>query len=42
MVKKGKPMPDLFLHVADQLQVNPTNCIVIEGVKESQLFNLNS
>ena len=30
MVKNGKPAPDLFLHAADQMQVAPGNCIVIE------------
>jgi len=30
MVKQGKPAPDLFLHAADQMQVRPKNCLVIE------------
>jgi HAD superfamily hydrolase (TIGR01509 family) len=30
MVKQGKPAPDLFLHAADQMQVKPKNCLVIE------------
>ena len=29
-VLKGKPAPDLFLHVAGKLQVNPSDCIVVE------------
>lgn len=30
MVEKGKPAPDLFLYAADQMQMNPRDCIVIE------------
>jgi HAD superfamily hydrolase (TIGR01509 family) len=30
MVKRGKPAPDLFLHAADQMHVEPANCLVIE------------
>lgn len=30
MVKNGKPAPDLFLHAASQMGVEPANCIVIE------------
>lgn len=30
MVERGKPEPDLFLHAAEQMGVDPTNCIVIE------------
>jgi len=29
-VGKGKPAPDLFLHVAGKLQVSPSECIVVE------------
>ena len=29
-VKKGKPEPDVFLFAANQLKINPKNCIVIE------------
>jgi HAD superfamily hydrolase (TIGR01509 family) len=29
-VSKGKPAPDLFLHVAGKLQVSPSSCIVVE------------
>lgn len=31
---KGKPFPDIFLQVADNLDVSPENCIVIEDVLE--------
>lgn len=30
MVKRGKPFPDLFLHAAKQMKVEPEHCIVIE------------
>ena len=30
MVKRGKPAPDLFLYAADQMHVEPRDCIVIE------------
>ncbi|WP_288426393.1 HAD family hydrolase [uncultured Agrobacterium sp.] len=30
MVKNGKPAPDLFLHAANRMGVEPANCIVIE------------
>lgn len=30
MVKRGKPAPDLFLYAADQMRVEPRDCIVIE------------
>ena len=30
MVKRGKPAPDLFLYAADQMLVEPRDCIVIE------------
>jgi HAD superfamily hydrolase (TIGR01509 family) len=29
-VERGKPAPDLFLHVARKMRVNPVNCIVVE------------
>ena len=29
-VKRGKPYPDLFLFAADQLQVEPAKCLLIE------------
>jgi HAD superfamily hydrolase (TIGR01509 family) len=30
LVKNGKPAPDVFLHAANALDVDPTDCIVIE------------
>ncbi len=30
MVERGKPAPDLFLHVARKMHVAPTDCIVVE------------
>jgi HAD superfamily hydrolase (TIGR01509 family) len=30
MVERGKPAPDLFLHVAETLKVTPEQCLVIE------------
>ena len=30
MVSRGKPAPDLFLHVAREMQVAPADCIVVE------------
>jgi HAD superfamily hydrolase (TIGR01509 family) len=29
-VKRGKPAPDLFLFAADQMQISPARCLVIE------------
>ena len=29
-VANGKPAPDLFLHVAGQMRVNPSDCLVVE------------
>jgi HAD superfamily hydrolase (TIGR01509 family) len=29
-VHRGKPAPDLFLHVARQMQVSPSECLVVE------------
>ena len=29
-VGRGKPAPDLFLHVADKMSVKPADCIVVE------------
>ncbi|MEP3276933.1 MAG: HAD family hydrolase [Stappiaceae bacterium] len=29
-VRRGKPAPDLFLHVAKEMQVEPSACLVIE------------
>jgi HAD superfamily hydrolase (TIGR01509 family) len=30
MVSRGKPAPDLFLHVAQEMEVPPSQCLVIE------------
>jgi HAD superfamily hydrolase (TIGR01509 family) len=30
MVKRPKPYPDLYLHVAEQMNVHPSECLVIE------------
>lgn len=30
MVRNGKPAPDLFLHAAAEMQVAPTDCVVVE------------
>lgn len=30
MVKRGKPAPDIFLHAAEKMGVDPANCVVIE------------
>lgn len=32
MVEKGKEFPDLFLHVANKLNVKPNECIVFEDI----------
>lgn len=44
MVEHGKPAPDLFLHAAKQMNVDPKRCLVIEdsplgikGAKEAQM-----
>ena len=31
-VKRGKPSPDIYLAVAEKLQVNPANCLVFEDI----------
>jgi len=31
-VKQGKPAPDIYLKVAEDLEVNPENCLVFEDV----------
>ncbi|AJD42898.1 HAD family hydrolase [Rhizobium sp. SEMIA 4085] len=40
MVKNGKPAPDLFLHAAREMQVDPEDCLVIEdspaGIEAAQ------
>ena len=30
MVSRGKPAPDLFLHAADRMGVDPARCVVVE------------
>jgi len=43
-VKRGKPYPDLFLKAADELDVNPENCIVVEdannGIEAAHRANM--
>jgi len=43
-VKKGKPNPDIYLHVADKLSVNPQQCLALEdsenGVKSAISANM--
>jgi len=43
-VKKGKPNPDIYLHVADRLSVNPQYCLALEdsenGVKSAVSANM--
>lgn len=40
MVERGKPAPDLFLHAAREMGVEPADCVVVEdspsGVKAAQ------
>jgi HAD superfamily hydrolase (TIGR01509 family) len=40
MVKRGKPFPDLFLHAAIQMGVEPGDCVVVEdspaGIQAAQ------
>ena len=31
-VPNGKPAPDLFLHAADKMSVQPADCIVVEDL----------
>jgi len=44
MVKQGKPMPDLFLHAAEQFRVKPESCLVIEdsvvGITAAKAANM--
>jgi HAD superfamily hydrolase (TIGR01509 family) len=39
-VKRGKPFPDLFLFAAQQMEISPQNCLVVEdsmaGIKAAQ------
>lgn len=43
-VKRGKPFPDLFLYAAQQMEVSPQNCVVIEdsryGVEAARNANM--
>lgn len=41
-VPKGKPSPDIYLSVADTLQVNPENCLVFEDVPMGILAGKNA
>lgn len=41
-VAKGKPAPDVYLAVADQLQVEPEECIVFEDVPMGILAGKNA
>lgn len=44
-VEKGKPAPDLFLHAAKKMNVQPENCLVIEdspaGIQAAQSANMH-
>ena len=44
-VEKGKPAPDLFLHAAKKMNVQPKNCLVIEdspaGIQAAQKANMH-
>ncbi len=41
-VNKGKPAPDIYLHVARQLQVPPCDCLVFEDVPMGILAGKNA
>lgn len=41
-VKKGKPAPDVYLTLADQLQVEPEHCLVFEDVEMGILAGKNA
>lgn len=41
-VKKGKPAPDIYLKVADDLKVAPKNCLVFEDVPMGILAGKNA
>lgn len=44
LVKKGKPAPDIFLYAAEQMGIEPKNCLVIEdsssGIKAGLAANM--
>lgn len=41
-VKKGKPAPDIYLYVAEQLRVSPKGCLVFEDVPMGILAGKNA
>lgn len=41
-VKKGKPAPDVYLKVAEKLEVNPEYCLVFEDVPNGILAGKNA
>lgn len=45
-VKKTKPAPDIFLYLTSKLEINPTECVVIEdaekGIKAAHSANMKS
>ena len=40
--KAGKPAPDVYLRVAESLQVEPENCLVFEDVPKGILAGKNA
>jgi len=44
IVENGKPAPDIYLYAANQIQADPTKCIVVEdsinGVKAAKAANM--
>lgn len=41
-VGRGKPFPDIYLKVADDLKVNPKNCLVFEDIPNGILAGKNA
>ena len=41
-VVKSKPAPDIYLQVAEQLQVNPSNCLVFEDITQGIMAGKNA
>jgi len=45
-VTNGKPAPDLFLHAADKMGLEPSRCVVVEdsrhGVQAARAANMNA